>query len=336
MKDVVNNLGKLPNDVTIISCDNEEVHTSKFILAMFSQSLHHLLSTSTSSSDSITLILPDILASSIKTLINIITNGETNPVGLTQKNLEVLETARIFNIELNIELFHNEFKTEINHTYKTATESESSKNRSSLNVPSDVKLFDGVEMKEAKDSYDLSDVNTLAKDNNPSDTNSSVNEPKKSLRKNITQIDKTFSCDKCAFTTKLQGSLVNHRKSKHDGLQYVCDQCGYKNRHKAYLQSHINTIHKGIWLFCDKCDHKAVGKPRLKKHIEAKHEGIRYFCDRCAFSASFKRNLKRHIQAIHEGVRYPCSQCNSKFTQSQDLKRHIKLNHYEKAIVERS
>ena len=116
MKDVVNNLRKLPNDVTIISRDNEEVHTNKFILAMFSPSLHHLLSTSTSFSGSITLILPDILASSIKTLVNIITNGETNPVGLPQENVEVLETARMFNIALNIELCHNKFKTEINKT----------------------------------------------------------------------------------------------------------------------------------------------------------------------------------------------------------------------------
>merc|ERR1712061_937345 len=143
MKVAVNNLRKLPNDVTIISRDNEEVHTSKFILAMFSPSLHHLLSTSSSISDSITLLLPDILSSSIKTLVNIITNCETKSLRQIQENEELLETARMLNIDLNIELYRDELKTERSLAHKTEA-------RSSLDVPMDVKLFDGEEMRDAK------------------------------------------------------------------------------------------------------------------------------------------------------------------------------------------
>lgn len=307
MKDAVKHLQNLPNDVTIISGDNQEVHTSKFILSMFSPNLHNLLSTP--NSDYITLLIPDILASSIKTVVDIITCGacETKAEGLIQENVELL---RMFNIAL----CHVKSETGRFTEHKTASQIQSESSEATRTTHE--KLDISEEIQEAEDA-----------NSTPCDIIASEYRPNIGLKNVVEQEDRILFCDKCTFTTKFFGNLSYHKKSKHEGLEYVCDQCGYKSKEKRRLKSHINAIHKGIWYYCDKCNHKTATKIELKTHIEGKHEGKRYDCDKCEFSTTLKFSLKRHVQTSHEGLRYPCSQCEHKATQRGDLKRHINLHH---------
>ena len=84
--DAVNSTLKLPNDVTIVSGDNEVIPTNKFLLSMFSPTLHAIMSSLCCSSH--TIILPDCSTGTLEHLINMITRGFC----LTNKEEDMEET----------------------------------------------------------------------------------------------------------------------------------------------------------------------------------------------------------------------------------------------------
>ena len=94
ISDAVTYMRNIPNDVTIISGDNEEIFSNKYILSLFSSTLRHLLSTSS------TLIFPECSTLSIKYLLNLINNGFVVTEKLSAKNInEISKTAKLLSIE---------------------------------------------------------------------------------------------------------------------------------------------------------------------------------------------------------------------------------------------
>merc|ERR1719495_1902763 len=69
ISDAVNDMKNISNDVTIISGDNEEIQSNKYILSIFCPTLRQFLSTSS------TLLFPECSTFSIQYLLNIIENG---------------------------------------------------------------------------------------------------------------------------------------------------------------------------------------------------------------------------------------------------------------------
>ena len=83
------------NDVTIISGENEEIQSNNYILSIFSPTMRHLLSTSS------TLILPEYSTFSIKYLLNMINNGFAVTEKLSNEDIsEIIETAKVLLIEI--------------------------------------------------------------------------------------------------------------------------------------------------------------------------------------------------------------------------------------------
>ena len=103
------------NDVTIISGDNEEIQTNKYILSLFCPSLRHLLSTS------FTLLLPECSTFSIKYLLIVINNGFVITEKLSNEDTnEILETAQVLSIEMR-ELYHDKTVSNIVKSNKVTT-----------------------------------------------------------------------------------------------------------------------------------------------------------------------------------------------------------------------
>ena len=65
------------------------------------------------------------------------------------------------------------------------------------------------------------------------------------------------------------------------------------------MLTHYRSIHEGIKYPCNHCDYQATGSDNLTTHIQSKHEGIKYPCDRCDYQATQKSNLTRHKKARH-------------------------------------
>ena len=90
----------IPNDVTIVSGDNEEIQSNKYILSLFSPTLRHLFPTSS------TLLFPECSTFSIKYLLNMINDGFVLTEKLSKEDInEITETAHLLSIEMT-ELYH--------------------------------------------------------------------------------------------------------------------------------------------------------------------------------------------------------------------------------------
>ena len=94
---------KLDFDLTIISGENEDIRTNKYLLSLFSPGLIPVLSSSCCTAS--TLFMPDFSTSSISNTIDIITNGFI--VGDFSHKLEIIEVVKLLSVE-NMELFEEE------------------------------------------------------------------------------------------------------------------------------------------------------------------------------------------------------------------------------------
>ena len=86
-------LTDLPVDVTIVSGENEEIQTNKYILSLFSPSLSVLLFSSCCTSP--TLFLPDWTTSSINSVIDIINNGFVKSSEHSSEKTEIIEIGKL-------------------------------------------------------------------------------------------------------------------------------------------------------------------------------------------------------------------------------------------------
>ena len=110
-------MGTNPNDVTIISGDNEEIESNSYILSIFSPTLRLHLSTSS------TLLLPECSTFSIKYLLNMIEYGFAVTEELSSDDIDqITSTAQLLSIEMR-ELHHDETVPSSVKTNKVATHS---------------------------------------------------------------------------------------------------------------------------------------------------------------------------------------------------------------------
>ena len=92
----------VPNDVTIISGDNDEIQSNKYILSLFNSTLRQLLSTSS------TLLFPECSTFSVKYVLNMINNGFVVTQKLSNGDInEIFETAQLLAFDIT-ELIRDE------------------------------------------------------------------------------------------------------------------------------------------------------------------------------------------------------------------------------------
>jgi len=53
----------------------------------------------------------------------------------------------------------------------------------------------------------------------------------------------TLKCKECLQKFASAGALINHRRSKHEGISYSCDFCDYKNGQAGNLRKHVVKHH---------------------------------------------------------------------------------------------
>merc|ERR1719187_3102008 len=93
ISDAVYFMKSIPDDVTIISGDNEEIQSNKYILSIFCPSLGQLLSASS------TPLLPECSTFSIKYLLSILENGFAVTKKLSNKSInEITKTAQLLSM----------------------------------------------------------------------------------------------------------------------------------------------------------------------------------------------------------------------------------------------
>ena len=95
-----------PHDVAIISGDNEEIQTNKYLLSLISPSLINLLLSSPFDTVQI-IFLPDVSTLSIRNLHNIINSGFSVTEKLSNEDIiEITETAQLLSIDIREFCYH--------------------------------------------------------------------------------------------------------------------------------------------------------------------------------------------------------------------------------------
>ena len=272
----------LANDITIISGENEEIRTSKFLLSVFSPYLVSFFSSSCCTVP--TLFLPDFSTSSIKHLIHIINHGSTD--GTKCDRNEVVAAAKLLlNITIGNELIEEnedpnycEFLNEGQGMEITGIKS------SNIKKALPPKKFKGQKI-------------TL---------HSCTQCPQKfktphSMKRHVQSIheNEAYQCQMCEFKSGRKDMLNIHVVKKHEEVCIPCDQCDYKTTVKHNLRVHKEYVHEGGRFSCNYCDYKVSMKKRIAQHVETSHEEFLFFCDQCNYKVELKSYLQKHLESEH-------------------------------------
>ena len=99
INDALQYMKNVPNDVAIISGENDEIQTNKYLLAVFSPTLRNLLSSPLDTFS--TIFLPDVSTLAIRNLHNIINSGFSVTEKLSNEDIkEITETAQLLSIDI--------------------------------------------------------------------------------------------------------------------------------------------------------------------------------------------------------------------------------------------
>ena len=350
VNETVKLIKEVPNDVTIISGENDEIQTNKYLLSVFSPTLHSLLSVLCCNSP--TILFPDCSTFSIKYLLNIITAGVTVTDRMSVEDVnEITETAQLLSIDMkeldcneeDIKIFNNDVsvhvksKTEANRPHKIHSPEPSfdaavgDNNEESVFdvLDSLCKILDiDVSREDSTEEFTQSqDIPVVNVSHHKSD--------KRTIKRGIKRMrtgegknnEGKYSCESCDYQTGNRSHLNTHVEGVHEGVCYSCSHCGTKFSQKGSLKKHVEGVHEGVRYSCSHCGNKFTQKKDVKRHIESVHEGVCYTCTQCNYKATDKGHLKRHVESIHEGVRYPCDQCQYKARRKDHLREHKKSRH---------
>ena len=223
-------ISTLPDNVTIISGNKEEIQTNKYLLSLFSPTLHSLLSTLCCISP--TIILPDCSTFSIQYLLDIFRGGKVYDLSLKESR----------NVEKVAEILSGQSK--IDNMIETFNDKIEPQNESIMEVMDNLSnIFD-------REIVELS----ITKEPEEKDKTVDLREVKRKRNEEHEKCKlKILSCEECEYKTNRLDSLKQHVESKHEGVHYSCSQCDYKATRKFSLKRHIESIHEGVCCSCSQC-----------------------------------------------------------------------------------
>ena len=149
----------------------------------------------------------------------------------------------------------------------------------------------------------------------------------KNLQHDPNNIDGTFKCSMCSFTTKKAKTLYNHSRYTHMGPSLSCENCEYTTLKSYALRIHIETVHLRITYSCKLCEYQTKNKLRLPRHVKTAHEGFRYKCNECNYDGPSPMMLRSHKKSKHQMIKNKCDQCDSVYETKESLRRHILEKH---------
>ena len=144
-------------------------------------------------------------------------------------------------------------------------------------------------------------------------------------------------CDKCGYTSKTRGNLINHKRLVHENYKpKKCTQCDRRFSTKALLEEHLMRSHNPEGILCNDCG-KIFSSPKLLKRHELWHHnpeqaGGPVPCHICGKISMHKYALQKHIARVHrkkeasdDGT--PCHICGKTYAEKKSLKTHLAKVH---------
>jgi len=183
---------------------------------------------------------------------------------------------------------------------------------------------------------DMSSTAILAKKSDISTTLSFINESLADTSLSTSNIEKTFLCNQCDFTTTSKIKLSRHIKSH---SEEVCTICQKKYTNKKCLKQHMK-LHSDVGHSCCHCGRTFAQKFYCKRHektcdgkkkMSRKNGKFALYCrfESCDFVArsndlaNAKYHRKQHENSHEIGDELVCKFCKQKFELVNNFEKHI-------------
>ncbi|XP_021697296.1 PR domain zinc finger protein 5 [Aedes aegypti] len=144
-----------------------------------------------------------------------------------------------------------------------------------------------------------------------------------------------WSCEKCAFTTKLRNSVARHQKvhEKRENRIFPCEICGMAFKTKVEMRKHGST-HPENQFICEMCGSTLKSPESLRIHME-RHSNVtqKLTCEYCPYTTPHFQNMKSHMNthsSTAESFKKECEVCKATFRSTHLLNRHMETHGEER------
>lgn len=135
-------------------------------------------------------------------------------------------------------------------------------------------------------------------------------------------LELTFKCKECNEMFRSNGSLWNHRKTKHLPVIFKCSTCCKTFATESAYKEHVRKHEAEGPIICDVCQKGFTLLSSLTIHMRLHTGELPYLCAECGKSFNTNSRLQEHLRR-HQGLRrYECNVCMKRFYEKNDLKKH--------------
>ena len=149
----------------------------------------------------------------------------------------------------------------------------------------------------------------------------------RSLARHRISVHECTDCELCGAKGIFLYNLKAHRKDVHQIEEtFTCHECDSTFSSKSNLLKHIGSVHSTVEIKCGTCDKVFSRSDMLKRHEKQFHsETIPIFsCDHCSYQSPKMSNLDRHSKGR---VKNFCDVCKEYFCKKGDLVLHTTIYH---------
>lgn len=124
---------------------------------------------------------------------------------------------------------------------------------------------------------------------------------------------RTFSCERCEFTTDRKDTLTKHERLKHKAV----------NRAFQNLDKNLDP-NNPKWT-CFDCKKTFTSMIEIEDHMLLKSCEDTNSCKVCGKKFTVRHNLLQHVRDVHENRQtFTCSHCDKSYSQKSSLTKHLK------------
>lgn len=135
-------------------------------------------------------------------------------------------------------------------------------------------------------------------------------------------VELTFKCKDCHYMFRSNGSLWNHRKSKHMTTIHRCNICCKTFATESAYQEHIQKHEAEGPIICGICQKSFTLHASLVIHSRLHTGQLPFLCAECGKSFNTNNRLQEHLRRHLGDRRYECNVCAKRFYEKSDLKKH--------------
>ena len=264
------------SDVTLISDDQHQFRTHKFILSAHSSVFESIIGNNQNNS---IIYLRGVKHEELESILQYIYLGEAT--FYQERVSEFFNTAKDLKIK---DIGNNEILDKVSDNEDILVNPETPYNAYNIvkevtplnydEVNNDTSVLKEENVKEEALALREDDEkeNEKLKDENCDETSMEGND-RKSFIKDESFYFCTF-CDK-KFPLYNRKGMKEHIQVQHYNKRYQCDLCEKKFSTKRGLVLHKDTLHHKIKYPCEQCDYKATQPSNLQTHVKSKHQNLK-------------------------------------------------------------